>query len=409
MRRICIVFIIVGLLSTSCSVVENIRPSSRSVVKTGLDIMVQNDFITLKGERIGLISNHSALDNTGRPILERMLSSKNVRLQAIFAPEHGFKGTAEQSVQNTTDNKSGLVIYSLYGDTYRPQKNQIKDIDCFVFDIQDIGARFYTYISTMAMCMEEAAKNDIRFIVLDRPNPITGLRVDGPIQDKTLYGKFTSYFPMPIIHGMTIGELAEMFNEYYGIQCDLEVVKMEGWKRKMFYDETGLPWVKPSPNIRSVTQEILYPAIALTEAWDSNISVGRGTPTPFEVLGAPWIDAERLAADLNSRGLDGIQFIPHHFIPEANKYKGEQCHGFMINLTDRREFDPIGTGLHVLSALYRLFPDTYKIEPNIGLIGRADVIEQIKKGESVENIRSSYQKNLDKFIEIRNNFILYKE
>jgi len=407
MRKICLVFLLTALLVSSCSRIQ--RALMPHKVMTGLDILVGEDFVSLAGKRVGLISNHSALDASGKNILDLMLKSKNVNLQAIFAPEHGFQGIAEEQIKDTKDAKSGLVIYSLYGETNRPTKEQMKNIDVFVFDIQDIGARFYTYISTLAMCMEEAATNDKPFMVLDRPNPITGLRVDGPIQDKDLYLKFTSYFPMPIIHGMTIGELAKMFNEYYGIQCDLTIVQMKGWKRNMFFDETGLPWVNPSPNIRNVTQEILYPAIALTEASDSNVSVGRGTETPFEVFGAPFIDADKLANELNSRNLPGIQFFPHHFIPAANKFKDEQCHGCRISLTDRTAFDPMGTGLHLVSALYKLNPETYQLEPNAGLIGSKAVIERIKTGEAVDSIRASYQKDLNHFIKIRNNYLLYKE
>jgi len=407
MRTICLVFILTAFLVSSCSITQ--RESKAHKVLTGLDVMALENFNSLSGKRVGLISNHSALDASGKNILSLMLASKNVNLQAVFAPEHGFQGTAEEQIKDTKDAKTGITIYSLYGETNRPTKDQMKNIDVFVFDIQDIGARFYTYISTLALCMEEAANNDIPFIILDRPNPITGLRVDGPIQDKDLYRKFTSYFPMPIIHGMTIGELAKMFNEHFGIQCDLTIVQMKGWKRKMFFDETELPWVNPSPNIRSVTQEILYPAIALTEAGDSNVSVGRGTDTPFEVFGAPWIDADKLASELNSLNLPGVQFLPHHFIPTASKFKDEQCHGCRIVLTDRTAFDPMGTGLHLLSALYKLAPDTYKLESNVGLIGSKDVIARIKQGEPMERIRSSYQKDLNQFIKIRNDFLLYKE
>ena len=400
-------FLLLTLLMFSCaSLKQNV---STQTVHTGLDILVKEDFARLHGKRVGLISNHSALDQNGRPILDLMLASKNVNLRAIFAPEHGFMGTAETQVKDTRDQKRDLTIYSLYDETKRPTEKELKDIDLLVFDIQDIGARFYTYISTMAMCMEEAAINEIEFLVLDRPNPITGLRVDGPIQDRELYKGFTSYFPMPVIHGMTIGELARMFNQFYGIQCDLTVVKMEGWKRKMFFDETGLPWVNPSPNIRNVTQEILYPGIALMEAWDSNMSVGRGTDSPFEVVGAPWINAEQLVSELQARELPGVSFTPHHFVPTANKFKGEECHGFRITITDRTEFDPIGTGLHLLSTLQKLYPETYKLEPNRGLVGSMDVIERIKKGQPVELIRASYGEDLKKFIKIRNNFLLYKE
>ncbi len=397
--------VMLGVFLCSCSLIG--REKSSCKVLTGLDVLEREDFALLKGKRIGLISNHSALDHNGLRILDLMLSSKNVNLKAIFAPEHGFKGIADARIKDMKEAKTGLPIYSLYGKQRRPSKEKLKDIDVLVFDIQDIGARFYTYISTMAMCMEAAAENNTDFYVLDRPNPITGLRVGGPIQDEQLYRRFTSYFPMPVIHGMTIGELAKMFNEYYGIQCNLTVVRMEGWKRKMFFDETVLKWVNPSPNMRSVTEEILYPGIALAEG--SNVSVGRGTDTPFEVFGAPWIDAEKLVAELDSRNLQGIEFTPYHFIPTASKFKGEKCNGFKITLTDRTAFDSISTGLNLLSALYKLYPDTFKIDQNYGLIGSKDVIERIKKGQPIDLIRASYKANLEKFIKARNNYVLYRE
>jgi uncharacterized protein YbbC (DUF1343 family) len=408
MKRWHIPCLLLILVFTSCSRVQ-VTEQAPNKVLTGLDVLVRDDFAMLKGKKVGLISNHSALDYQGRSILELMTSSKNVDLRAIFAPEHGFMGKADERVNDMKEEKTGLMIYSLYGETKRPTKDQMKDIDTLVFDIQDIGARFYTYISTMAMCMEEAAINDITFMALDRPNPISGLRVAGPIQDKELLRSFTSYFPMPIVHGMTIGELARMFNDYYGIQCKLEIVKVEGWQRKMFFDETGLPWVNPSPNIRNVTQEILYPAVALTEASDSNVSVGRGTDTPFEWIGAPWIDAEKLAAELGARNPAGVQFTPCHFIPTDSKFKGEECHGVRIALVNRADYDPVETGLNIVSALYKIYPGTYKIDPNIGLIGSRDVIERIKKGETVNQIYSSYEKDLEAFINIRNDFLIYRE
>lgn len=406
MKRLIYTLFLFCLISCSCALLK--KAQGKETVLSGLDILVREDFAPLKGKRVGLVSNHSALDCHGRHILNVMLKSKNVKLQAIFAPEHGFTGIADENVQNAKDEKTGIMIYSLYDKTNRPTPEELKDIDALIFDIQDIGARFYTYISTMAMCMEEAAKNNIEFIVLDRPNPITGLRVDGPIQDRELNRKFTSYFPIPIIHGMTIGELAQMFNDYYGIQCKLTVIRMEGWKRAMFFDETGLSWSNPSPNIRNVTEEILYPAIALTESSESNVSVGRGTQTPFEVVGAPWIDADKLVAEMNSRNLPGVKFTPHHFTPDASKFKGELCHGFKITITDRHAFDTIGTGLHLLSALCKINPTTYKIDPNHGLVGSKDVIERIKKGEPVDKVRESYKKELYEFIKIRNQFIFYK-
>ncbi|HPB30207.1 MAG TPA: DUF1343 domain-containing protein [Candidatus Sumerlaeota bacterium] len=406
-RGIILIGLLAALLLSSCSLLKRGAFSSPEV-STGLDILVRDDFIALRGKQIGLIANHSAVDRQGKSILDLMLASPNVTLKALFAPEHGFGGSADEVVKNSTDEKTGLAIYSLYDDTKRPTADELKGIDCLIFDIQDIGARFYTYTSSLAMCMEEAAVHNIEFIVLDRPNPIGGLRVDGPIQDPDLYKKFTGYFPMPIIHGMTIGELAGMYNEYYGIQCRLTVIEMEGWRREMPFEETRLPWINPSPNIRNVTQAILYPATALVEAWDSNVSVGRGTETPFEILGAPWINAEQFAGELAARAIPGVSIAPAHFTPDSAKFKDEECHGVKVTITNRSEFDTIGLGLNILSVLTKMYPDTFKLEPNHGLVGSMDVIKRIRSGEPVPEIRNSYAKELGEFIRNRNRFILYR-
>jgi uncharacterized protein YbbC (DUF1343 family) len=374
---------------------------------TGLDVLQAEDFARLKGKNVGIVANHSAINSQRVHMLDLMLKSGNVKIVAIFSPEHGFKGVMEQKVDNAVEEKTGLPIYSLYGETRRPKEEWLKDVDVLVFDIQDIGARFYTYISTMALCMEEAAKHDITFMVLDRPNPITGLKVDGPIQDRELLRRFISYFPMPIMHGMTVGELATMFNQEYGIQCNLEVVKMDGWKRVMYFDDTGLPWVNPSPNMRSVTQEILYPGVCLTEY--SNISVGRGTDTPFEWIGAPWIKAEELTNELRSRNLPGIKFEPTTFTPNASKFKGEQCQGVRFVLTDRGSFLAVVTGIHILDAIYKLYPDTYEIDKAHGLVGKKKIIEMIKQRVPVNRIIADWQPELQSFITIRNQYILYTE
>lgn len=397
----------VGVMS--CGFLQREKSFTPSKVLTGLDVLERENFQRLKGLRVGLISNHSALNRRGEHILDLMLKSGNVKIVAIFAPEHGFKGIADRKLEHSKEERTGLPIFSLYGKTLRPTPEMLKDIDILVFDIQDIGARFYTYISTMAMCMEEAKKHNIKFMVLDRPNPITGLKVRGPIQDRGLLRKFTSYFPLPVVHGMTIGELAKLFNEEYGIQCDLEVVKMEGWRRTMYFDETGLPWVNPSPNIRNVTEEILYPGVALTEG--TNVSVGRGTPTPFEWLGAPWINAEEFTQELRSRNLPGIRFDPVEFTPDSttNRYPNQRCFGVRFTLTDRDAFEPVATGIHIVDALYKLYPDKYNIDRTYGLIGRKAVIDMIKKRVPVEKIIQSWQDDLQAFIKIRNNYLLYFE
>lgn len=392
----------------SCKMVKH--PIMHPKVMTGLDVLEQENFKRLKGLKVGLITNHSALNHKGEHILDIMVKSENVKLVALFAPEHGLRGTADEKITDGKDERTGLPVYSLYDRAreHRPQPEMLKDVDLLVFDIQDIGARFYTYISTLAICMEEAKKHNKKFMVLDRPNPIGGIKVDGPIQDRELLRKFTSYFPLPVMHGMTIGELAKLYNEEYGIQCNLEVVEMKGWRRTMYFDETGLPWVNPSPNIRNVTQAILYPGVALTEG--SNVSVGRGTDTPFEVFGAPWINAVELTNELNGRNLPGVKFDPVSFTPQktVHVYQGQLCHGCRITITDRDEFMPVITGLNILDAIYKLYPDKYEIDRNVGLIGKKQVLEMIKQRTPLEKIVQSWQNELQDFAKVRAQYLIYR-
>ena len=393
------------LVVCGCAILQG--PLGTAKMEAGVDALVEENFQQLKGYKVGLICNHSALSRKAKHLFDLMRKSENVELVAIFAPEHGFRGIAERKIEHGKEKKTGIPIYSLYGETRRPTPEMFKGIDLLVFDIQDIGARFYTYISTLAICMEEAAKHDIKFMVLDRPNPIGGLYVDGPIQDPDLYRGFTAYFPMPVTHGMTIGELAQMFNDYFGIQCDLEVVKMEGWKRSMYFDETGLPWVNPSPNIRNVTEELLYPGLAMTEG--TNVSVGRGTATPFELYGTPWADAEELTREMQSRRIPGLAFEPVSFTPDKSRYKDERCNGFRVRITDREALKIVPAGIHLIDALYKLYPEEYQIDRIRGLVGQQAIIDMIKERKPVEEIVLSWQNDLKEFIKIRQRFLIYRE
>ena len=272
-------------------------------VLTGLDVLVRDNFQPLAGRKIGLITNHTGVDRDGRSIIELLVKAPDVKLVALFSPEHGLKGALDEKVGDTTDALSGLKVYSLYGKTSRPTPEMLEGVDTLVYDIYDIGTRFYTYPATLGYAMEEAGKRGIRVVVLDRPNPITGTRVFGPLNDRD--GQFTAYHTVPLVHGMTIGELAQMFNTERKLNVDLQVIKMEGWRRSLWYDDTLLPWISPSPNMRSLTEATLYPAIGMLEA--CNLSVGRGTDTPFERIGAPWLDGRQLALRLNSLGLKGVR------------------------------------------------------------------------------------------------------
>ena len=375
-------------------------------VKVGLEVLRDSDFQILKGKKVGLITNATGVTSDGKSSIDLLFSAKDVKLVALFGPEHGLRADVDQYVSSSKDEKTGLPVYSLYGkDGTRPSEESLKGIDVLVYDIQDVGVRFYTYITTMAVCMEEAKKAGIEFIVLDRPNMNNGIDVDGCVLDEELRGGFASYYPIPVRHGLTVGELAKLFNDHFKIGCKLEVVKMEGWKREMYYDDTGLPWINPSPNIRNVTQVILYPGVALTEA--ANVSVGRGTYAPFEVIGAPYIDGKKLADELNGRKLPGLRFEPISFVPDSTKFKGEKCGGVRIHLEHRDLLNVIPAGMNIVEALYKLYPNEYKIEANDGLIGSKSVPEKIKKGVPLAEIMKEWQPKIDEFKKIREKYLLY--
>jgi uncharacterized protein YbbC (DUF1343 family) len=374
-----------------------------SGVLTGVDVLVRDGFRQLEGRKVGLITNHTGLDRFGRSTIELLHKAPDVDLVVLFAPEHGLKGVLDARVADSTDPLTGLRVYSLYGETRRPTAEMLQGVDTLVFDIQDIGTRFYTYIATMGMAMEAAAKHDIRFVVLDRPNPITGVRVFGPINDRD--GEFTAYHQIPLVHGMTVGELAGMLNAERNINADLQVIRMEGWQRSMWLDQTLLSWVNPSPNMRSLTEATLYPAIGLIEA--CQVSVGRGTDTPFERFGAPWIDGRRLAARLNGLGLRGIRFIPFGFIPDASKYKGQQCEGVQILLTDRDAFDPIESGLSITRELKDLFPSSFDVDNVDRLLFNKKVLEEVKASTGPTTYTPLWQSDLDEFMTRRAKYLLY--
>ncbi|MFH1745648.1 MAG: DUF1343 domain-containing protein [Planctomycetota bacterium] len=373
-------------------------------VLTGIDVLARDEFAALAGQKVGLITNHTGLDRFGRSTIELLHAAPNVELVALFSPEHGLKGVLDQRVADSTDPLTGLKVYSLYGETRRPTAEMLTGIDTLVFDIQDIGTRFYTYIATMGLAMEAAAERDIRFVVLDRPNPITGVRVFGPFNDRD--GQFTAYHHTPLVHGMTVGELARMFNAERDINVDLRVIQMEGWRRAMWLDATLLTWVNPSPNMRSLTQATLYPAIGLIEA--CKVSVGRGTDTPFECFGAPWIDGRRLAARLNSLGLAGIRFVPYRFVPAASKFKGQECGGVQIILIDRDAFNPIETGLAIVRELRTLFGDAFDVDKVDNLMFNRQVLEKVKATSEPRQYEELWQTEMREFMARRATYLLYE-
>jgi uncharacterized protein YbbC (DUF1343 family) len=381
-------------------------PAGESVrrVMAGVDALAARKFAPLSGKRVGLITNHTGLDAAGRRTIDLLAQAPGVRLRAIFSPEHGLSGKLDAKVASGKDTPTNLPVYSLYGETRRPTADMLKDLDALVFDLQDAGARFYTYMATMGYCMEAAAQKGIEFLVLDRPNPIGAARVEGPIQDKELKG-FTAYFPLPVRHGMTLGELARMFDAENKIGARLSVIPMQGYRREMWFDETGIAWVNPSPNLRSLTQATFYPGVALAEA--SNVSVGRGTATPFEVLGAPWIRADELADDLKSRNIPGVGFAPAVFTPDSNRFKGQPCQGVRISLKDRNRLDSVRLGVEILCALQRLHPGQFEIDKAIHLLGSRAAVQAIKEGQDPEAIVASWQPQIEEFQRRRQPYLLY--
>jgi uncharacterized protein YbbC (DUF1343 family) len=378
--------------------------SKSEKVRTGIDVLVDEKFSPLVGLRVGLITNHSGIDSMGRRTVDLLHQAPGVKLVSIFSPEHGFFGNAEGKVSPTKEPFTGLPIYSLYGDVSRPTQKMLIGLDALVFDIQDAGARFYTYITTMGYAMEGCAKRGIPFYVLDRPNPINASLVQGPILDGNLKS-FTGYFPLPVRHGMTVGELAKMFNGEKKIGATLHVIKMRDYERTHWYDETGLLWVSPSPNLRTLIEAILYPGVAMVEG--SNVSVGRGTTTPFELLGAPWMNGEELAAYLNQRNIQGLRFMPAEFTPNGSRFENQLCQGVQMVLLDRQALDSPALGIEIASALYRLYPQSFQLDKTLGLIGSREVLQAIKDGQDPTSIRQKWQEPLDQFCKLRSKYLLY--
>lgn len=376
-------------------------------VLTGLDVLEQDQFRTLRGQRVGLITNHTGRNRHGVSAAQLLRDAPHVELTALFSPEHGFSGQLDVSrIGDSQDAATGLTIYSLYGETRRPTAEMLAEVDTLVFDIQDIGTRFYTYISTMGEAMRAAAEHNTRFVVLDRPNPINGVDIAGPMLDSGRES-FVAFHSLPVRHGMTIGELASMFEEELQLDLDLEVITCRNWQRGDYWEATGLTWVNPSPNMRSLTEAVLYPGIGLLET--TNLSVGRGTDTPFEVIGAPWLDGRRLAAELRSRGIPGAAFVPVEFTPESSKYENELCHGINIIITNRAAFEPVRAGLEIARLLRQLHPNEWDVDAFLRLSGNAATLEALKAGEPVDRLLQIAGEGVDEYRRRRSRYLLYPE
>jgi uncharacterized protein YbbC (DUF1343 family)/CubicO group peptidase (beta-lactamase class C family) len=381
------------------------RPPSPPVLN-GIDVLRANNFDVLQGRRVGLVTNHTGIARDGTSTIDLIHGAKGVTLVALFSPEHGIRGILDANVPSSKDEKTGLAIHSLYGETRRPTDEMLTGIDTMVVDLQDIGARFYTYMTTMAFVMEESAKRNIRVVVLDRVNPINGYQIEGPVQSKG-ESTFVGYFwSMPTRHAMTLGELARLFNGENAIGADLVVVELRHWRREAWFDETGLPWINPSPNMRNLLQATLYTGVASFEG--TNISVGRGTDTPFEQVGAPWIDGVELAAALNARNLAGIRFYPVRFTPTASKYAKEACQGVFLVITDRAALRPVRVGLEIASALQRLYPSHFAIDTAERLYGAKEGLARIKAGDDPASIATAWGGPEARWRLLRAKYLIYR-
>ncbi|MFZ1928415.1 MAG: serine hydrolase [Candidatus Sulfotelmatobacter sp.] len=381
-------------------------------VKTGIDVLEDHNFDVLqvagRKKRIGLLTNQTGVDASGRRTIDVLAQATGVSLDAIFSPEHGVTGTLDTTdLNNSKDDATGVPVYSVYGAkdaARRPRPDVLKQLDAVVVDIQDAGVRFYTYETTLGYFLEGAAKAGIEVIVLDRPDPITGSFVQGPVSDAGVEN-FNNYWTVPVRHGMTMGELAKMFNTERNINAKLIVVAIEGWERGDWFDSTGLAWINPSPNLRSVTEAALYPGVGLIEG--TNVSVGRGTDTPFEVLGAPWMKSRELAAYLNARAIAGVRFVPITFTPTSSNYAGQKCEGVNLVLTDRNALDAPELGIELAAALRKLYPADYKMERMMELLVNQKTYDALVAGEDPRRIAQDWQEKIENFEAVRKKYLLY--
>lgn len=373
----------------------------------GVEMLMKDEKKLLKGKRVGLITNPTGVDQNLNSVVDILNKDPEIQLEALYGPEHGVRGDAQagQYVDYYIDEVTGLPVYSLYGKTRKPTPEMLQNIDVLVFDIQDVGTRFYTYIYTMALAMEAAQEKGIPFIVLDRPNPLGGKKVEGPVLDPK-FASFVGQYAIPLRHGMTVGELAKLFNKEFDIGAELTVVKMKGWKRNAYFDETGIQFVMPSPNMPTLETALAYPGSALIEG--TNVSEGRGTTKPFELIGAPFISSTELSIRLNQLNLPGVTFRAASFTPTFSKHSGKLSHGVQIHITDRNKYEPVETGLHIVKTIKDLYPEQVQLTPFFdNLIGNGWIRQGIEDGMTVEEMKSQWEKDLKGFEKVRKKYLLY--
>ena len=373
--------------------------------QTGIDVLEQQNFAPLRGKRVGLITNQTGVDSQGRRTIDVLAHADGVKLVALFSPEHGIAGQLDTAnVANATDAATGLKIFSLYGDTRHPTDLMLQGLDALVFDIQGAGVRFYTFITTMGYCMEAAAQHKISFFVLDRPDPLGGEKIQGPMLDPSRIS-FVGYFRLPVIYGMTFGELAKMFDAENNLSLDLHVIAMKNWRRGQTFDQTGLTWIPPSPNLRTLNEVFLYPGVEILQP--AGVSVGRGTDAPFEQLGAPWVHADVLLNSLNAKQVPGVRFTAASFTPSDGLYKGGACAGVRIEITDGTAFDSIRTGLEIADSLHRLNPERFEVTKLMDLLASQTTVDGLIAYQPAAGIIASWADDLAQFSALRAKYLLY--
>ncbi len=407
-------FIFVFLVSITCA-----TPNSNTKVISGADLLISENLDIIKGKNLGIVTNHTAVLASGIHLVDSLVNIPQVKVTALFGPEHGIRGDAPDGlkVSDGKDSKTGIPVYSLYGKINKPTPEMLKDVDVLIFDIQDIGARFYTFISTMYYTIQAAAENNIPVIILDRPNPIGGIKVGGPNRIDS-FKSFVGIAPIPIMHGMTVGELATMFNEEgyleNNVKANLKVIKVKNWDREQLFNQTGLKWINPSPNMINLEAAAIYPGLCLLEG--TNISEGRGTYKPFLTFGAPYIDSEKLIKNLESYKIPGIKFVPAKYTPveipnmaSKPKYAELECNGVELIIDVKADFDPVKFGVIVIYEIHKLFPDKFEFRKKSidRLYGSTTFSEYITNNNTPDEIFSTWQNDLSNFIKIRNKYLLY--
>jgi uncharacterized protein YbbC (DUF1343 family) len=393
-----------ALRETHSAAAPATSPQAAEHTQTGIDVLEEQNFAPLRGKRVGLITNQTGVDARGRRTIDVIAHADGVKLVALFSPEHGIAGQLDANVGDASDAATGLKIFSLYGDTRRPTEEMLQGLDVLVFDIQGAGVRFYTFITTMGYCLEAAARHKMAFFVLDRPDPLGGEKIQGPMLDPSRIS-FVGYFRLPIVYAMTLGELARMFAAENKMGLELHVIAMKNWHRSQAFDQTGLTWIPPSPNLRTVNEAFLYPGIEILQA--AGVSVGRGTDAPFEQAGAPWIHSDVLLSSLTPRQIPGVSFAAASFTPSDGLYKGEACAGVKLTITDRNAFDSIRTGLEISDALHRLYPERFEVTKLMDLLASQTTVDALIDYQSPASIIASWDSDLAQFRTLRAKYLIY--